>query len=272
MVSSLRSLSLRCLIAGLMCSALPAAADDVDGVVRLGSQQDVGVVRISDQSRNETTVRGQSPAPAVDEFTLVNCIEGADCTNGACGACGSNGQCGNGCPGGAGCRCGNGSSYVYGDAVYGDGYAVYSCPEGKCGPMGDWFNSQAFSYRSRNMQQSAILGMWWHDECQAKHAWLRGKFGYFVPTGCCGKGCPPIGHYSMVYPVDPNYFDNRDGQVYAAPGYGGPVSVPLAPVVNHTYNYGWGVPSSRLTPVLHPAQPAAAAFMPSPVPSAPVAQ
>ena len=52
-----------------------------------------------------------------------------------------------------------------------------------------------------------------------------------------------------VYPVNPSYNDPRDCQVYAAQGYYGPVAVPLAPVVHHTYNYGWGVPSSRLTPV-----------------------
>ncbi|QDT39614.1 hypothetical protein [Stratiformator vulcanicus] len=57
------------------------------------------------------------------------------------------------------------------------------------------------------------------------------------------------GAYSYVYAVDPNYFDQRDGKVYAANGFGLPVSVPLAPNVRHTYNYGWGVPSSRLTPV-----------------------
>lgn len=54
---------------------------------------------------------------------------------------------------------------------------------------------------------------------------------------------------SSIYPADPGYADARDGQVYSAQGYGVPVSVPLAPNVKHTYNYGWGVPSSRLTPV-----------------------
>ncbi|QDV48099.1 hypothetical protein [Gimesia fumaroli] len=78
---------------------------------------------------------------------------------------------------------------------------------------------------------------------------LRCKFGYFIPTGCGGKGCAPFGHYKMTYAVDPYQFDPRDGQLYGAQGYGVPVAVPLAPNVRHTYNYGWGVPSSRLTPV-----------------------
>lgn len=55
--------------------------------------------------------------------------------------------------------------------------------------------------------------------------------------------------WSSVYQADPNYCDPRDGRVYSAQGYGTPMSVPLAPNVKHSYNYGWGVPSSRLTPV-----------------------
>ncbi len=63
------------------------------------------------------------------------------------------------------------------------------------------------------------------------------------------KGVAPIGHYKMIYAVDPYHFDQRDGQLYGAQGYGVPIAVPLAPNVHHTYNYGWGIPSSRLTPV-----------------------
>jgi hypothetical protein len=75
------------------------------------------------------------------------------------------------------------------------------------------------------------------------------KFGCLIPTGCGGAGCPPFGKYARVYPQDPSYFDQRDGQIYGAAGYGVPVAVPLAPVVGHTYNYSWGTPASRLTPV-----------------------
>jgi hypothetical protein len=104
----------------------------------------------------------------------------------------------------------------------------------------------------------APCGYHMQNKCRETRAWARGKFGYFIPSGHCGQGSPPFGHYSMVYPVNPQHFDGRDGQVYAAQGYAGPVSVPLAPVVNHTYNYGWGVPSSRLTPISHPVSPARA--------------
>lgn len=75
------------------------------------------------------------------------------------------------------------------------------------------------------------------------------KFGFLIPTGCGGAGCPPFGKYARVYPQNPSYFDQRDGQVYGAAGYGVPISVPLAPVVGHQYNYSWGTPASRLTPV-----------------------
>jgi hypothetical protein len=75
------------------------------------------------------------------------------------------------------------------------------------------------------------------------------KFGYFFPTGCGGAGCPPLGKYARVYPQNPNYFDHRDGQIWAAQGYGVPIATPLAPVVGHQYNYSWGTPASRLTPI-----------------------
>ena len=107
-----------------------------------------------------------------------------------------------------------------------------------------------------HMTVVAPIGCKMHYHCREKRALVRDKLGYFIPTGNCGQGTPPFGHYSMVYPVNPQHFDGRDGQVYAAQGYGGPVAMPIAPVVNHTYNYGWGMPSSRLTPISHPVSPA----------------
>lgn len=75
------------------------------------------------------------------------------------------------------------------------------------------------------------------------------RFGYFNPTGGDGHGVPLCHHYGMDYAVNPEYFDRRDGRLFAAQGYGIPMAVPLAPNVGYTYNYGWGIPSSRLTPV-----------------------
>jgi hypothetical protein len=149
------------------------------------------------------------------------------------------------------CPPGNGCPPVYYDA----------CPPGyHCGTrhvlcnncVADKLRCHAMNHRMRNRQTSAVLCGMLHDECEEKFEWFRCKFGYFFPSGSGGKGSALVGHYSMVYPVNPQYQDPRDCQVYSAQGYYGPVAVPLAPVVNHTYNYGWGVPSSRLTPVSHP--------------------
>jgi hypothetical protein len=90
--------------------------------------------------------------------------------------------------------------------------------------------------------------------CHSGHAMLyyfKSKFGCLTPTGNGGPGSPHIGKYSRVYPENVHHFDQRDGQIWAAQGYGIPMAVPLAPVVGHTYNYGWGIPSSRLTPISH---------------------
>ena len=58
----------------------------------------------------------------------------------------------------------------------------------------------------------------------------------------------------MAYPIDPWYFDRRDAPVYAAQGFGAPMAVPLAPNVTQQYNYGWGIPSSRITQISRVAQ------------------
>jgi hypothetical protein len=133
---------------------------------------------------------------------------------------------------------------------------------GKTG-FGRWFNQQSAMYRTRNQMQAASLHAAKINE-KAKYrarnqhqsamlkSHLRCKYGYFIPTGCGGAGCPPLGGYKRVYAVDPGYFDMRDGGIYAAQGYGVPIAVPLAPTVLSTYNYSWGVPASRLTPVTHP--------------------
>ena len=60
---------------------------------------------------------------------------------------------------------------------------------------------------------------------------------------------PLMGDYHILYSANPSYHDARDGGVYAAQGYGVPIAVPLAPQVRYQYNYGHGVPASRLTPI-----------------------
>jgi hypothetical protein len=55
--------------------------------------------------------------------------------------------------------------------------------------------------------------------------------------------------YNMAYPVNPWYYDPRDTRVYAASGFGAPVTIPLAPTVQTQVNYSWGIPASRITPI-----------------------
>lgn len=74
-------------------------------------------------------------------------------------------------------------------------------------------------------------------------------FGWMVPSGCGGQGCPPFGKYSMTYADDPGYTHDQDMIKYGAQGYGTHMSVPLPPTVRYSYNYSWGTPSSRLTQV-----------------------
>lgn len=217
-----RSIAPAC--AGLLAiSALSGwvAAEDAEGVVRLQNAPPAGIVRVS-SSLDTTVTRGQSPAgqirPVNGEVVYTQ-----------------------NCPP---------------EGMYFDFDPDYACDYKSA--FDQWLTGQCYTHRARQRHASRTLQDNLHADCREKAAWARCKFGYFIPTGNCGKGTPPFGHYSMVYPVNPQHFDARDGQVYAAQGYAGPVSVPLAPVVNHTYNYGWGVPSSRLTPVSHPVSPAQA--------------
>ncbi len=86
-----------------------------------------------------------------------------------------------------------------------------------------------------------------------------------------GYGCRFLDYhcYTMAYPINPWYYDPRDTRVYAAAGFGAPMTIPLAPTVQTQVNYGWGIPSSRITPISRVAyQPGAlmGATAPLPVP------
>lgn len=186
-------------------------------------------------------------------------------------SCGMGGSCGSapggmGCaPGGMGCGagcgyqseygCGSGQIYTEcgdycggpdfcgdgcGDVCEDDGCGYRSCLSGlfprseNCGtgnPVRDFWRGQSLNYRNRNARLSNCL------------------FGWLVPSGNCGQGSPVVGKYHMTYAHQPDYFDNRDTQLYAAQGYGMPMTVPLAPQVRHTYNYSSGIPASRITPI-----------------------
>lgn len=140
----------------------------------------------------------------------------------------------------------------YADQSFGDGYSAGTycgdgyCCDGECGGsdwgrvhhLSGWAKGQSDLYRDRNRRNSSRFA-----------SYMRGKFGYFCPTGACGKGVPLYGKYHMVYAQNPGHTDARDGYGFQAPGTGVHMNVPIAPNVRHTYNYGWGVPSSRLTPL-----------------------
>lgn len=63
----------------------------------------------------------------------------------------------------------------------------------------------------------------------------------------CGKCCGKC-NCSCYLPVNPWYCDQRDLGIYSAQGYGVPVTVPSAPGAV-SYNYGWGMPSTRLSQI-----------------------
>lgn len=207
------------------------------------------------------------------------------CSNGACtaraGACGPNGcypgaagGCGsNGCPacrnGRGGYAAGNGYTFndagrAWSGAGHATGQAMGSmCRRSECdwndesgsGPCQEhgcrncphccgWLHDQWGMFNARNRQQGEIL-----------RAHIHGKLAYFHPMGNGGGGAPPFGCYHLVYAANPDYTDPRDSQVYAAQGWGVPISVPLAPTVRHTMNYSNGIPASRLTPISNVVPP-----------------
>ena len=234
-----RSISLA--YAGLLVTSAFSAvalADDAEAVIRVKAEP-AGVVHVSNSTTAEVT-RGQSPRRMArrangEYYETQNCPpQQTDCPD---------------CPEST--------------------FSWHDCP-GKSAFDG-WLMGQCASHRMRSHYQTTALHSNLQANCRETTAWARCKFGYFIPSGSCGQGTPLVGHYSMVYPVNPQHFDGRDGQVYAANGYAGPVAIPIAPNVNQTYNYGWGVPSSRLTPISHPVSPAQVqAYRNSQVPGMPV--
>ena len=114
-----------------------------------------------------------------------------------------------------------------------DGSTIFagSVDSGTGSACRDFYRGQSMSFHNKNARLADKL------------------FGWMIPSGCCGQGCPPIGKYHMTYANQPDYVNPNDTQIYAAQGYGMPMTVPLAPNVNHTYNYSSGIPASRITTI-----------------------
>ena len=170
------------------------------------------------------------------------CQETGNCGTEGCSTSGCNSSGCNTCDRGRGNRRGNKACEDCDDCYYGDGYnrrvrlLAGALPKGSCNDAGyptRWWRGQSSNFSSRNQRLSNCL------------------FGWMVPSGCCGQGCPPFGKYHVTYADEPDYADSRDGQAYGVQGYGIPMTVPLAPNVHQSYNYSWGTPSSRLTPIGH---------------------
>ncbi|MDB5389062.1 MAG: hypothetical protein JWM11_4708 [Planctomycetaceae bacterium] len=93
--------------------------------------------------------------------------------------------------------------------------------------------------------------------CKNNSAACRAEFGQRFR--CSMSFLKPLTYWDVgsqcdIIAVNPGYANPADlGPAYAAQGFGGPVTVPLAPNVRSQYNYGWGIPSSRLTPIMYPA-------------------
>ena len=74
------------------------------------------------------------------------------------------------------------------------------------------------------------------------------------PSGNCrwgsgwGSGSGWGGGSSSLYTNQSYYYDVRDTRLYSAQKFNVPVTIPAAPMVR-TYNYGWGIPSARLSPI-----------------------
>ena len=215
-----------------IATASTVLADEAEGVVQLVGHRvscDAGCAPSCD-------------APSCDAPSCDAPSYGESCDSGRCGN------------GGSGCRnglCGRGGAGGLGRGMGGHGMGGHGMG-GRCGDgtLAGWWACQKAMHRHRNTHAAAQM-----------KGYFASKFGYFCPSANCGQGMGLVTKYGMVYSLDPNYADARDGERYAAPGQGVHLNVPLAPNVRHSYNYGWGIPSSRLTPVRHgavvgPPQPA----------------
>ncbi|NQV24000.1 MAG: hypothetical protein HQ518_06490 [Rhodopirellula sp.] len=199
------------------------------------------------------------PGTAAGCGPVGSCRVSDGCNNGLCGptaGCQAGMACANGCStNGMPCMAADGSClspevlmgrpYTLGDlkrSIFGaqcrsreilgmDGFSSGS-------PLHNWWCGQQYKSDCRRAYRNHVLAAHFHN-----------KFNYFVPSGSCGEGAPLWGHYKRVYATEPHYSDPRDSQVYASPMTGHPTAVPLAPTVRHQYNYSWGTPSSRLTPI-----------------------
>lgn len=178
------------------------------------------------------------------------------------GAYGNGGGAASDCRCGAGCRCrgGNGAGFLA--DLNGDGQPD-SVGDGQCrhcGQFGTLYGlghcgiccGLPIGFPMVGLPVPGLhghLGLLGHGHGHGAAGRARDCFSRIHDHMIGGRDGALGGCYSRVYAVNPYHHDFRDGAVYAAQGYNAPISVPLAPNVDHQWNYGWGIPSSRLTPV-----------------------
>lgn len=199
----------------------------------------------------------EAPTCAVPQPTCGYCPQSCECTDATCcDVCESAccGACDCGCDSCCDCECGSCYSTTDCNQVFSSGRRsgkracrhdrnrrhwqgsrttlFARCVDSGTGYGGrDFYHGQAMSFHNKNARLADKL------------------FGWMIPSGCGGQGCPPIGKYHMTYADQPDYINPNDTQIYAAQGYGMPITVPLAPNVNHAYNYSAGIPASRITTI-----------------------
>ena len=237
-------------LAGLLLAVAARPAVAGEGVVRI-SDGKTGVVAASHTAAcTDACTPGTGPSCCVPGGECDGCNSGCRC-GGAC-------DCGKGCGHGGGlmgklfgkksknCRCGK--NCACGKNGNGSGLRLCGAFGGGAGdPIGS-------GYCPRCGSHGLLYGPGMCAGCCGVLGIPCCLPGIPVPClplpGCfAGNGGALGGTYGRVYALNPYYHDFRDGAVYAAQGYNAPISVPLAPNVDYTMNYGWGMPSSRMTPV-----------------------
>ena len=270
-----------------------AAVAVLTSLPAFAGEGDAGVVRISDSGQRQTvrgqSPAKRSPSP-IKRTSYQGCTDGscaaapvadpvfsrsasaAPCGPGGCPTSGSAGSSGRGgIFGGNGGMFGssnrgngsiwNGSSSRSSGSTRSGSSAGNRSSSRLAGAFGGSNGSSngglTSGLRNGSSKVTDSASRWWQGQLAMRRARTarsnQALKSAFCPSGNCGNGSPLAGHYNLVYAADPNYFDQRDGSLYSAQGYGTPVTVPLAPNVHHQFNYGWGMPSSRITQISTPA-------------------
>lgn len=228
----------------LLCTMLTAGVTLAeDGVVRMSDRSATksasGIQQASCSTTGLCGVTGYVPQPCPSQCCPT---QGCPPSFGMCDPCNS-GMCNGGMCNGGGCNMG--SCYTPMDCN-----SCYSGCDAN-GMNGGWGNNCDPCHGGRGRHGRGRCdgrNPNFAEKCQEKNNRLCDRlFGWMVPSGNCGQGSPWFGKYHMSYADQPSYIDPRDTQLYAAQGYGMPMSVPLAPNVHHAYNYSSGMPASRVT-------------------------